>query len=269
MQMKRKIDKFTKTILKLLTKQIHIIWGKKTNKVIFILNLNVINVYLIIFHERLIHDLKIKKISIKIINWIWSFLKKREIILSINNKNIDIFSMTINILQRFFISLILYLFYNVDLLKACSNFEAKTTTLSFVNDVNILAYGINTEKNCRILEKVHKLCAKWANTYETEFASFKYELIHLTRNVKKFNMKVMINIKNIVIEFKSNIRVLKLQIDFRLKWDFYVKKIQIKMSKQKLILSKLTTFIWKTTLAKIRIFYSSIIRSFITYVSAT
>ena len=163
----------------------------------------------------------------------------------------------------------MYLFYNVDLLKACSNFGAKTTTLSFVNDVNILIYGINTEKNCRILKKVHKLCAKWANTHEAEFASFKYELIHLTRNVKKFNMKAMINIEDIVIELKSNIRVLRLQIDFRLKWDPHVKKIQTKMSKQKLALSRLTVSTWGATLAKIRTLYSSVVRPSITYISTT
>ena len=125
--------------------------------------------------------------------------------------------MTTDIFQEFLISLILYLFYNADLLKTCSNFGAKTTTLGFVDDVNILAYGTSTEKNCRILEKVHKLCAKWADTHEAEFAPSKYELIHLARNVKKFNMEAMINIEDIVIELKPDIRVLGLQIDFRLK----------------------------------------------------
>lgn len=64
-----------------------------------------------------------------------------------------------------------------------------------------------------------------------------------------------------------DIRILSLQIDTKSKWGPHVKKIQAKISTQKLALSKLTTSTWEVTLAKSKIFYSSIIRLAITYAS--
>jgi hypothetical protein len=42
-------------------------------------------------------------------------------------------------------------------------------------------------------------------------------------------MIVILNIINNIIESKTNIRVLELQIDIKLKWDSHVRKIQKKM----------------------------------------
>jgi hypothetical protein len=64
---------------------------------------------------------------------------------------------------------------------------------------------------------VHRLYEKWTARHEFVFASIKYELIHFTKNSKKFNMIVILNIINNIIESKMNIRVLELQIDIKLK----------------------------------------------------
>jgi hypothetical protein len=38
------------------------------------------------------------------------------------------------------------------------------------------------------LARVHARCEQWARKHGTSFALEKYELIHLTRNPKKFNL---------------------------------------------------------------------------------
>jgi hypothetical protein len=79
--------------LKLLTKQIHIVWNKNTNRIIILLNLDVIEAFDTISHERLIHDLRKRRISKWIIDWVINFLQNRTTILTMNRKVIASFSM--------------------------------------------------------------------------------------------------------------------------------------------------------------------------------
>jgi hypothetical protein len=231
------------TILKFFTEQIHIVWEQKTNRMITLLNLNVTNVFDAMSHIKLIHDMKKRKISRWIIDWINNFLFDRFTILAVNQRMIESFSMQIEISQKFSFSSILYLFYNVDLLKMCNKFEMNTRFFKYVDDVNILIYEKNIEENCRNLEKMHKLCERWAIRHEFVFVSIKYELIHFIKNSKKFDMTITIKIDSNTIQSRIDIRILDVQIDTRLKWDSHVRKNQKKMTKQIMIFTKLSIFI--------------------------
>ncbi len=50
----------------------------------------------------------------------------------------------------------------------------------------------------------------------------------LTRNSKKFDMQTIVRICDVVKQFFNQIRVLRMQIDIKLKWKTYVKNIQKK-----------------------------------------
>jgi hypothetical protein len=148
--------------------------------------------------------------------------------------------MQTNISQKFSLSLILYLFYNADLLKIINRLDIVAFDLRFVDDVNILAYEKSIENNCKSLKIIHRAYERWVVWHEIVFASIKYELIHLTRSSKKFDMTVMINIDFITIISKIDIRVLRLQIDIKLRWESHVRKIQKKMISQFMTLSKIS-----------------------------
>jgi hypothetical protein len=210
---------------------------------ITLLNLNVTNVFDTMSHVKLIHDMKKKKISSWIIDWINNFLFDHFTTFAVNQKMIESFSMQIKISQRFSFFSILYLFYNVDLLKMCNKFETNTRFLEYVDDVNILIYKKSIEKKCRNLERMHKLCEWWAIRHEFVFASIKYELIYFIKNSKKFDMTITIKIDSNTIQSKIDTRVLDVSIDTRLKWDSHVRKIQEKMTKQIMIFTKLSIFI--------------------------
>jgi hypothetical protein len=252
-------------ILKLFTEQIHIVWKQKTNRVITLLSLNVANVFDTMSHVRLIHDMKKRKISRWIIDWISNFLFDRFTILAVNRKTIESFSMQIEISQKSSFFSILYLFYNVDLLKMCNKFETNTRFLEYVDDVNILIYEKSIEENCRNLERMHKLCERWAIRHEFVFVSMKYELIHFIKNSKKFDMTITIKIDSNTIQSRIDIRVLDVQIDTRLKWDSHIRKIQEKMTKQIMIFTKLSIFIWKTIFRKTRVLYIFVVRFVLIY----
>ncbi len=128
-----------------------------------------------------------------------------------------------------------------------------------------MIYEKNIEENYRNFERMHKLCEQWTIRHEFVFVSIKYELIHFIRNSKKFDMTITIKIDSNTIQSKIDIRILDVQIDTRLKWDSHVQKIQEKLTKQIMIFTKLSIFIWKKIFRKTRMLYIFVVRSILTY----
>jgi hypothetical protein len=147
----------------------------------------------------------------------------------------------------------------------CNKFETNTKFLEYVDDVNILIYEKNINENCRNLERMHKLCERWAIRHEFVFISIKYELIHFVKNSKKFDMTITIKIDSNTIQSKIDIRIFDVQIDIRLKWNSHVRKIQEKMTKQIIIFTKLSIFIWKTIFRKTQILYIFVVYLILIY----
>ena len=83
-----------------------------------------------------------------------NFLKNKNIILIIEKYTQAKRRVSVNILQNSSFSLILYLFYNANLLKTCENVKLRFNVTNFVNDINILIYNEFTKRNCDVLKKV-------------------------------------------------------------------------------------------------------------------
>jgi len=65
-----------------------------------------------------------------------------------------------DILQKFLISSIFFLYFNVSLIKKCKALRIKIEVLDFVNDINILAYDRFIKEICRTLSRMHNVYAK-------------------------------------------------------------------------------------------------------------
>lgn len=258
----------TETALEMLTEQVHTVWGQRGDKVASLLSIDVAGAFDTVSHPRLIHNLRKRHIPQWIANWVESFLNNRRTNLILQRRATPTFETEVGIPQGSPISPVLYLFYNADLLDICNRIGTNTSGLGFVDDVNVLAYGRSTEENCLTLEKVHKACEKWARRHGSVFAPAKYELIHLSRSPKRFNMAAVVRISNDTVRPKPDIRVLGLQIDTKLKWGPHIRRTQEKMAKQSLALTKLTTSTWGASFAKARQVYSMVIRPLMTYGSA-
>jgi hypothetical protein len=152
-------------------------------------------------------------------------MKDKHISLTLNNATMTFRLIKTNISQKFFISSILYLFYNVNLLKIFEKSLKRVTIVSFVNDINFLIYDIFTKQNCRTLKHFHQECETWNCRHEIVFASIKYELIHLTKNHRRFNMQIELRIKAIQKTFAFYVRILNVQMNNKLKWRSYVQTI--------------------------------------------
>ena len=115
-QIKAKREKKIETTLKMLTKEIHAIWKQDRDKVITIMSVNVVEAYDHVSHVRLLHNLKKRKISNWIIQWIKNFLKERRSSITFEKKISAISIINAEISQRFSVLFILYLFFNASLL---------------------------------------------------------------------------------------------------------------------------------------------------------
>ncbi len=268
-QMKRRRKRVCETTLKLFIEQIHTIWNMSRNKMTTLLSMNVASAYDHVSRERLMHNLRKKEISNWIVTWTSSFMRDRHITLAIDDDTTFMRRINADISQDSSISFIFYLFYNADILKSLKRSRYKIIAIEFVNDINILTYETSTKSNCRALEKAHVECELWARRHEARFASTKYELMHLTRNHRRFNMTTIININEVIKKSFISMRVLEVQLDIKLKWDSHVKKIHEKMTTQMLALTRLTASTWEACFKKTRHVYTAVVRSIITYEFST
>ncbi len=157
-QMRTRRKWFVISALNLLVDQVHAVWDCKIKYMIFMLSLNIAEAFNHVLHIRLLHTLRMKRTLNYIINWTRSFLKDRESSLMFNEQISEMQRVDVDILQRFFISSIFFLFFNVSLIEKCEALEIKIEILNFVNDINILIYNRFTESICETLSRAHDVC---------------------------------------------------------------------------------------------------------------
>ncbi len=268
-QMKKRRKKICETTLKLFIEQIHTIWNMSKNKMITLLSMNVANAYDHVSRERLMHNLRKREISNWIMTWTSNFMKNKHITLIIDDDTTFMSRINVDISQDSSIFLIFYFFYNADILKSLKRSRYRIIAIEFVNDINILIYKTSTKNNCKALKKTHVECELWARRHEARFASTKYELMHLTKNHRRFNMTTIININEIIKKSFISMRMLKEQLDIKFKWDSHVKKIHEKMTTQMLVLTRFTASTWEVCFKKTKHVYTTIVKSIITYEFST
>ncbi len=264
-QMKVRRKWFVILTLNLLVDQVHIMWDCKIKYVIFMLNLDIIEAFDQVLHIRLLHMLKMRRMLSYIVEWICSFLKNKETSLIFDKQMSTMRKINANISQESFISSILFLFFNASLIEKCKALKIKIEVLNFINDINILAYDKFIKKICKTLSKTHNVCVKWVWTHDTTFVFKKYEFTHFTRKSRKFNMMTSIQIESSVIKSKSDVRVLKIQLNIKLQWSAHFWQIKVSHVTRMLVLSRLKVFTWETIFMKVRQVYSAVIRSKIAF----
>jgi len=109
-------------------------------------------------HSKLLHDMKKRKVFKLLLKFVKNFLKNQCIMITIDDYMMMKCSMNINISQDFSLSLILYLFYNMNLLKACDDIKLRINFTDFVNDVNILIYEKFMKCNCKVFSEIYDKC---------------------------------------------------------------------------------------------------------------
>lgn len=163
------------------------------------------------------------------------------------------------------VSPILFLFFNAPLIEQCTRRGLPVQTGGFVDDIHLLAYSRSTDKNCDPLEKVHRICLRWAETFGATFAPKKYELVHLTRGPKRVNLTATVRLSQLAVKSNAAIRVLGLWIDTTMRWGPHLAKEKSKMADQKRALTCLSASTWGVTLHKAREVYRTVVTPMLTF----
>ena len=102
----------------------------------------------------------------------------------------------------------MFLFFDAELFDRYRAVGASASTIGFVDDTNLLAYGSTTEGNCTILGKLHDVYMQWARSHGATFEPSKYELIHLAKKPHRLNMEAVFKVADCEVPPSVDIRVL-------------------------------------------------------------
>jgi len=109
-------------------------------------------------YSRLLYNIRKRKIFKLLLEFVKDFLRNRRITITIDNYTTTKRNIDVDISQDFLLFLILYLFYNANLLEICDNIKLRISFIKFVNNVNILIYKKLTKHNCKVLSKIYDKC---------------------------------------------------------------------------------------------------------------
>jgi len=236
--------KLTNMTLQLIIEKIHIVWSDTRRKVVSLLSLNKKSAFNNVAHSRLLHDMKKRKVFRLLLEFVKNFLKNRCIMITIDDYMMMKCSMNVDISQDSLLSSILYLFYNVNLLKACDDIRLRTSFTDFINDINILIYEKFMKRNCKVFSKIYDRCKQWSKMHNIKFSKTKHELIHFMKTSKWFNINVDIKLMKHQINLKSNIRILKVQLNFKLKWATHMHHVKAKLVIKQKVMQTIIKFTW-------------------------
>jgi hypothetical protein len=143
----------TEDAMMLLVENIYDAWGDK--EVLSAIRMDVAGAFNNVHHERLIHNLRKRRIPKRITRWIKSFLHGRSTRISFNGTESASFPTPAGVPQGSPLSPILYIFYNSDLdIPHSTNYLA----LGFIDDI---AYGVRGQTAEGNAAKLEVLLAKW------------------------------------------------------------------------------------------------------------
>jgi len=159
------------------------VWDCDIKYMIFMLSLDIIEVFDQVLHIRLLHMLKMRRMSSYIVKWACSFLKNKEMLLIFNEQASTMREINTNISQEFLISSILFLFFNVSLIEKCKALRIKIKVHNFVNDIHILVYDRFIEEICKTLSKTHDVYDAWKKLIDLMTAI--YQSIWYIKSINK------------------------------------------------------------------------------------
>ncbi|KAJ6436485.1 hypothetical protein O9K51_10967 [Purpureocillium lavendulum] len=244
----------TEHAIHFLLQRIHQTWSE--GKVASLLLLDVSGAYDNVSRERLLHNLRKRRVSEPIVGWVASFLSGRSTTLKLQEYTAPSVPIQTGIPQGSPVSPMLYLFYNADLVEECNTPE--TESVGYIDDVSILAVGESAARNCKRLKRRHRKAQVWARKHGSQFSPAKYELVHFTRDPTA-NCTHPLRLPHATIKASPSCRYLGIQMDSRLRWDYHREKMEAAATKRLSALSALASSTWGTGLISLRHVYRAMI----------
>jgi len=210
----------TTDALHALTYRIKGAWRKK--QVVSVLFLDIEGAFPNAVNERLEHNLKMRQVPVKLVKFIHNLLKERHTTLKFDDHISDRINLDNGIGQGDPLSMILYQYYNADLLDIPNGPEESAA--AYVDDAILVA-------TARDFTETHKILAdmmtrpegaiKWAKDHNSQFEFSKLALIDFAhRNSKKTRSPLLL--PNSSIEPSISTKYLGVFLDQHLMWNTHV-----------------------------------------------
>ncbi|KAI1829300.1 hypothetical protein DTO027I6_9813 [Penicillium roqueforti] len=148
-------------------------WGKG-KPVVSLLMLDVSGAYDNVSNERLLHNLKKRRLG-HFVPWVRAFLSNRSTSIRMPEGMSDQIPTPTGIPQGSPISPILYLIYNTDLIENCGN---GVTSNGWVDDVCFMTKGDSERETIKRLRATCRKADQWAEKHASVFDPKKYALVH-------------------------------------------------------------------------------------------
>ena len=101
--------------------------------------------------------------------------------------------------------------------------------------------------------------------HESGFNLKKYDLIHFSRTLKRFNMKAALCVTDTEIPSKDEVCILRVILDPALRWNAQLQTVEVKAVQQLNALRSLTGSTWGSSIKVMRRVYTAIIRPTLTF----
>jgi hypothetical protein len=249
----------------MLVKQIHAAW-QADDGVASLLSLDMTGAFDRVVPVQLLHNLRKRCIPQWLVQFISSFLSDRSTSLCFPGFSSSFFSSEQGVPQGFSFSLILFLFYTASLIDICNSPDLPATSIGYVDDTNVLAFGKSTEETCSVVKEIHSRCLTWGDMHGASFAPHKYVPVHFPK--KKRNLPITpLELPTFTLHPSPCARVLGLILDSKLSWHPHIAHIKSKLRTQTFALKRLTSSTWGAPFSSCCLLYTSIVCPAITYAS--
>ena len=213
-------------------------------------------------HERLVHNLRAKRVPTAITKWVSSFLANRSTTVQLGDYISEEKEIEVGIPQGSPISPILYLFYNAPLLESLEGLYLSLSPTGFVDDIALLTYSRSVKRNIYTLQKAYQECLKWATSHGSKFNAEKSELIHFTR---RKDSRLGITLEGKTIPPSKEVRLLGVYFNQSLSPSSHLEKIEEKIPGLLGTLGSLSRSTWGLRLELARKLYLGAFRPAIAY----
>lgn len=238
-------------------------WKSSKDFVVSMLMLDVSGAFDNVNHQRLLHNLRKRRIPSQIIKWISSFIKNRSTTIRLTEGDSDKYDIQTGIPQGSPISPILYLFYNADLADICSG-EGHVSPM-YIDDVNVLVRGPDAQTNCRTVEALHPKLKDWADKHASVFAPEKFKLMHFSKPTRRNkgnaanDMSASCNIEGNTLEPKDSARLLGITLDSQLSWKPHLQNIEANATSKIAAIRSLGNSAWGLEMQAVRKLYRAVV----------
>ena len=252
----------TEDAMMVLSENIHRAW--KHGEIFTVVFMDVAGAFNNVHHNRLIHNMKQRRIPLQIVKLVQSFLTRRTTQLRFNGVTSADIHIEAGIPQGSPLSPILFMLYNAELLEIP---KAPDLALGFIDDIAYGISGLTAQGNIERLQAILSKSEKWKEKHGAQFEPSKYMLIHFTRNTR-LDVTASIQLNGTTISPDKEARYLGVIFDQKLKFHSHLEYVTKKGTKFALALSNIARITWGTPFKYVRRLYTAVIRLRIQYGAA-